>query len=435
MTDHDHDLDRSNEGAPAGLIGRRALLGAAGAIGAAVGLGALAPSAASAAARSRLAAAAGRAASAPPAGAMKLGWVLPTTGALASSFKPIYASAQVAVDDLNAAGGVLGAPIEVIEYDDEANPARQPAVFRKVSEDGVSFVCGPTGSSAALAGVPVATELKVITFANANATALTDAATYPYNFTFNYTAVTLAEVLLAGAQSLGLTKVAILAEDSALGQEVTEIAPEIAETLGVELVASEKHPLDASDFRPYLRTLQDSGAEGIVSIQSSGPNIAATLQGLDNLGWAPPIVGSALHIALDTVLKTASDELLPQLYTIQFKNWTRQGDEPVGEAQRDFIAKLSAIEGTAGRELAVAGNGNYDYLTLLAKVIEEIGAYDVDAIRDALEATTAYEGLSATFSFSAESHAGVDADALTIASIASINDAESEGIYLQAIEA
>src|SRR5262249_33827408 len=50
-----------------------------------------------------------------------IGWVRPTTGRLASSFSYLYIGGLIAIDEINAAGGILGKPINRIEEDDEAS--------------------------------------------------------------------------------------------------------------------------------------------------------------------------------------------------------------------------------------------------------------------------------------------------------------------------
>src|SRR5262245_47634434 len=66
--------------------------------------------------------------------AFNIGWVRPTTGRLASSYAPLYIGGLIAIDEINAAGGVMGRKIARQEEDDEASPAREPAVIKKLQE-------------------------------------------------------------------------------------------------------------------------------------------------------------------------------------------------------------------------------------------------------------------------------------------------------------
>ena len=68
---------------------------------------------------------------------VKIGLIHPVSGALAYSGGQGRMGCQMAIDEINAAGGILGRPIEKLEYDDEAAPAKQPAVIKKLQGDGI----------------------------------------------------------------------------------------------------------------------------------------------------------------------------------------------------------------------------------------------------------------------------------------------------------
>src|SRR5262249_18853156 len=87
----------------------------------------------------------------------KLAWIRPTTGRLASSFAPLYIGGLIAVDEINAAGGILGRPIVRVEEDDEASPAKEPGIVRKLSQQEIGCFVGPTGSSQSLASIAATT--------------------------------------------------------------------------------------------------------------------------------------------------------------------------------------------------------------------------------------------------------------------------------------
>ena len=82
---------------------------------------------------------------------VKIGWIQATTGPLASSFGPLYLAADMALDEINAAGGVLGRKLVKVTADDQGSPAQEPIATRRLIEDGCKFIVGPVGSSQALA--------------------------------------------------------------------------------------------------------------------------------------------------------------------------------------------------------------------------------------------------------------------------------------------
>src|SRR5438270_13569377 len=68
---------------------------------------------------------------------VKIGWIKPVTGPLASSFAPLYLAGQIAMDEINAAGGILGRKLVKVEVDDQGSPAQAPIATRRLIEDGV----------------------------------------------------------------------------------------------------------------------------------------------------------------------------------------------------------------------------------------------------------------------------------------------------------
>jgi branched-chain amino acid transport system substrate-binding protein len=115
-----------------------------------------------------------------------IGWVRPTTGRLASSYAPLYIGGLIAIDEINAIGGVMGRKIARQEKDDEASPAREPAM-KRLQESGVRYICGPTGSSQSLAAMAITTPAKTITTMYAIASEAGDGARYRWHYqcTFN----------------------------------------------------------------------------------------------------------------------------------------------------------------------------------------------------------------------------------------------------------
>src|ERR1700682_5132312 len=116
-----------------------------------------------------------------------IGWIRPTTGRLTSSYAPLYIGGLIAIDEINAGGGILGRRIVRQEEDDEASPAREPGVVKKLQESGVQFICGPTGSTQSLAALAITTPSKIITTMYAIASEAGDGTRYPYHYqcTFN----------------------------------------------------------------------------------------------------------------------------------------------------------------------------------------------------------------------------------------------------------
>jgi branched-chain amino acid transport system substrate-binding protein len=138
----------------------------------------------------------------------KIGWIRPTTGRLASSFAPLYFGGLVAVDEINAAGGILGRQIARVEEDDEASPAKEPGIVRKLREQDIGCFVGPTGSSQSLASIAATTSSKVVQSTYAAAAEAGDGRKYPYHYQIMFNTDQQADVCVDYmVQTLGLKKI------------------------------------------------------------------------------------------------------------------------------------------------------------------------------------------------------------------------------------
>jgi branched-chain amino acid transport system substrate-binding protein/neutral amino acid transport system substrate-binding protein len=96
-------------------------------------------------------------------GALKIGTLLPTTGDLASIGKTMQDSASLLVETVNACGGALGQPVELITEDDQTDPAAGASGMTKLAEiDRVAGVVGAAGSAVSQAAIDIAVRNEVV---------------------------------------------------------------------------------------------------------------------------------------------------------------------------------------------------------------------------------------------------------------------------------
>lgn len=151
-----------------------------------------------------------------------LGWIRPTTGRLASSFSYLYIGGLIAIDEINAQGGILGRPITRVEEDDEASPAKEPAIIKKLQGAGVSFVAGPTGSSQALSSLATTTPAKIIQATYANGAEMGDGGKYPYHYQCTFNTSQQGEIAARYlVETMKLKKIGIIQENTAFGEQAT----------------------------------------------------------------------------------------------------------------------------------------------------------------------------------------------------------------------
>jgi len=87
---------------------------------------------------------------------IRVGTSLALTGGVAPIGKQVLAALQIWRDDVNAKGGLLGRPVELVFYDDQSNPANVPQLFTKlITVDKVDLLIGPYATNMVAPAIPV----------------------------------------------------------------------------------------------------------------------------------------------------------------------------------------------------------------------------------------------------------------------------------------
>ncbi|HUG83615.1 MAG TPA: ABC transporter substrate-binding protein [Euzebya sp.] len=273
------------------------------------------------------------------------------------------AGMQLAVDEINADGGVDGRMIELVEADDQNNPDEGvTALERMVEQEGVVAVGGVISSDVALATSRTAEELEVPLFmvkAGAAGVLTTDSR---YTFRTCLPAAPMtAEPLAQYIQSEGLSRIGVIIADYAWGQSVRESIEEVIGGLeGVE-VQVEVAPVPETDFTTYLRALEGFEPDLIAATghpPGAGP---ITLQAAD-LGFDVPVTGP--YAPLATVFEAVGD--------VAYDSYADYGCADYSSDDYQALARRFAESSEFGfmEDDAVAG---YGIVTMVAEAVAEVG--------------------------------------------------------------
>jgi ABC-type branched-subunit amino acid transport system substrate-binding protein len=359
----------------------------------------------------------------------KVGWVRPTTGRLASSYAPLYIGGLIAIDEINAAGGVMGRKIVRQEEDDEASPAREPAVIKKLQESGIQYVCGPTGSSQSLAALAVTTPAKTITTMYAIASEAGDGTRYPWHYQCTFNSDLQAEMASRYlVETLKLKKIGILQENTAYGEQVVAACHTVLKKLGVTPVGVEVFPITAPDLNGYVGNLRKAGADGVLYWTGSTPITAKGFNSMHAQKYYPAIAGHSALFA-DSLLELVPAEALRNAAGTYYKTLTWTDSEEIGARQMEFAKKANAFPETKEAGVNVAGSPFYDFLYLLKAAIESEKSFDPEKVKRAMDATRNYKGLLGDLNFTASNHAAISMEDMTMATLLSGRDPKAVAVF------
>jgi branched-chain amino acid transport system substrate-binding protein len=342
---------------------------------------------------------------------IKVALVAATSGGSALSGEAIKRGLTVAIDEINARGGLLGGhKVELVIRDEEGNPSKGVTAARDVIErEKAVAVFGGLHSPVGLAMLPVFHELKTPYIGTwAAATAITRNGRSP-NYMFRVSANDdIVDHFLAKhvVEKLGKRKPGVILENTPWGASNQEGLTKWFAQLGAPPVGFEKFNWNDSDMSPQLVRLRNGGADAIVMV-ANAPEGAQVVRSRAKIGWEVPTVS---HWGISGGrFPELTGELSESVVFVQTYSFFGKQSE-VGER---VIAALKAKYGLKGPEdiLAPVGTANaYDAMHLLALAVEKAGAADGEKIRAALESLGEHRGLIKTYRrpFTPEEH-----DALT----------------------
>src|ERR1700692_1750014 len=193
---------------------------------------------------------------------IRIGMSLALTGAGASPSKVVNTALDLWRDDINAKGGLLGRPVELVIYDYQSAPANVPIIYTKlITVDKVDLLLGPYGTNFVAPAMPTIIQNKKLTI-SFTAIGINDKFQYDKYFSMvsvgpeGVNSFSIGFFDMAAAQKPKPETVAILAADAEFAQGAAQGAREEIKKHGFKLVYDKSYPPATADFAPVVRAVQ-----------------------------------------------------------------------------------------------------------------------------------------------------------------------------------
>ena len=328
-----------------------------------------------------------------PVDPIKIGSVFAKTGAGAEENSPNYRMVKLAVKNINAQGGVLGRPLEIVEFDTLSTVlgARQ-AAFDAVRA-GVVAVVGPSWSSQAMAMGTVLQEAR-IPMIGATTTAPEVTGLGDFIFRVCYTDALQAKALARFAfDDLQARRVVVVTiAGDVYSEGLSDAFSQKYAALGGTVATQLRYLQNAMNFEEQVRVIGETSPD-LVFVAGYTRDSGLLLKQARGAGLVMPFLGGDGWTALEhyPYLDPAKGE------NYYVSHWHPDLDS---EASRAFVDLLHEEFGPGALGMIDAGNANaYDALGLVADSIRRAGSADPAAIRDALAATENYPGVTGSITF------------------------------------
>ena len=324
---------------------------------------------------------------------LKIGLVCPLSGSSAISGTILLNAVQMAVDEINEAGGINGSiPIELISVDDEAVPATSvTAVQKLVEQDKVNVVIGSQPSSCTLANMVITKAAKIpqITPASSNITITQSGNDYIYRMTS--TDATNAKTLLKFCQSLGYTKIAMCYESSDFGTGGYNIVADLVADYGIEIVDAEVYNSGDTDFSVILGKM-DAAQPDCFFMWGYHTECAAIMSQMQQYGYDYPMIGYGMNSP--ELVNLGGDAVEGLCICTSFD---AADPDPVVQ---EFDKKYQELYGTSYDQ---NGPQSYDAVYLIADAVERAIADGADwqsgEVLNEYIGSASYTGVTGTTSF------------------------------------
>jgi branched-chain amino acid transport system substrate-binding protein len=307
---------------------------------------------------------------------IKIGQITSLTGDFAAYGVIEKDGADLAVDDINARGGINGRQLVIVREDDRADPAQSVTAINKlIGVDKVSAVVGTLSSGGTLAAAPVAEKSKVVLLSEgAGSVKISNAGDYIFRI-YPSTAQEI-DRLFTLVNQFGKRNVAIMYAMNEFGTDLNDIAKQRAASSGINILDSEGYAADGTDFRTQLAKIKTKSPE-VVFLFGYSNDMGLILKQSGEMGiktqfMAPDTFDSQ---AISKAGKSAEGLI-----------YVTPSDETSNAFKEAFKAKY-------GKDSGNLNAMNYDAVELLALAIER-GGNDGTAIKNELYKIRDYAGAS-----------------------------------------
>lgn len=326
---------------------------------------------------------------------IKVGLVTALSGQSALAGDAITRGLTIAIEEINAKGGLLGGrKLELVRRDDEANPAKGVTAARElIYKEKVAVLFGGLDTPVSIAIVQLANQEKVPFMGPwAAGTPVTKNGAKP-NFAFRVSAVDeiVDRGMLAYAQkTFNAKNPGMILVNNPWGESNEKGLTAALSAKGMKAAGIEKFGDSDVDVVPQLTRLKAAGADALFLVGNVGPS-AQVVKSLDRMGWQVPIVshwGPAGGRFTELAGPNAKNVHFVQTYSF----FGKQG--PVGEKVVAALkAKYPDIKGPDNITPAVGVANAYDAMQLAALAIAQAGSTEGDAVRQGFYKIGKYEGL------------------------------------------
>jgi branched-chain amino acid transport system substrate-binding protein len=318
-----------------------------------------------------LALTAGRALAADP---VRIGVALSQSGNLADSGELYKSGVELWKDQINARGGLLGRPVEIILYDDRSDPATAARLYeRLITNDNVDLLLSPWGSASCATASAVAEKHKRVFINSGGASESIHQRGFKYVFQSAPPITAYVEGVAPLAEKYGFKTLALVSRDYGAARDMTKVLEKTAKEKNLQIVQSEYFPAGTSDFSSNIAKARQSNPD--IWIGVGYPNEAIEIiRQLRSVNYLPKVFihnGAAQDDFVKATGKDGEYAIAISLYEPVIKT----------SGNAEFV---EAYKKKFNTEPGYYAAFSFQGATVLERAVTKVGSFDHEKLREVL---------------------------------------------------
>lgn len=298
--------------------------------------------------------------------------------------------AELFLEDINGAGGVLGREVQIVYEDDGGTETGTTNAYQKlILENDVCATVINKYSSCVLAVEPYIADAEIPAICSGSNVKI-EQSDNQWLFSTRRSDYGSGETMAAFINQQGAKNVAILYSPDALGKGMSSIVIQKLNEYGINIVSEQQYSEGEKQFATYVAKIKSANPDFIIAIgQTSETGLIAKAVYDAGLNDTPCMGNSAFAQA--TTIEQAGNDAIEGWYSV-----TAFAAATTEEPAASWVARYTKKYGHAPEMTSIT---TYDALSIICHAIEEAGSDDRTAIRDAIRNMQNYEGMAAIYSY------------------------------------
>lgn len=353
---------------------------------------------------------------------IKIGAFYSLSGPAAAIGTPTKLVTQMVVEKINKEGGINGRPIELVLGDTESEPTKAVMVAKKfINVDKVAAIIGPDRTDLGMAVKKLIEEAGIPTFMTVGGDPVImgggPLGTFKWVFKSPQRSSTAVEKLYKYLQKANLKKIALITASDGFGKDGKGWLSKLAPKYDLTIVADESFNPKDTDMTAQLTKIAASNPDAIVC-WTIGPAGAIVAKNVKQLNIKPPLFqchGLPDPKYVELAGAAAEGNMMP---STKLMAWEQLPDsDPQKKVIKDFVHLYNDVY-KYNKEFPINAHSGYawDAIYIVADAMKKAGT-DPAKLRDAIEGTKGYVGISGVYNLTPEDHNGLDTNSMILVQV------------------